>query len=710
MNGCIRLLLDQIFGRKNFRQEFIVPRPTDIRHGPNVAGHDTVFFFSSGPDFVYNAQSRPLAPDQIATFFKSTDERGPYRYVNLTSPIKRDSMAFEWHGAIPPTGHSWRFTAERMDEFFRDGRIDVGSPGAGPRLKRYLTEREGDDVGTVWSDLSLRLSANEGLSFPTQKPEGLVERIVRMGSNEGDVVLDPYCGSGTALVVCQRTARRWIGGDIEANAVTTTKTRLRAECGLESNRDFASWDEDVLRGLGPANSISPVTLTTGFDDLNGPARSAFVLGERVAFDETRLIELKEVKGSDPIGAVANAADEYAVAFLNSEGGSIFWGIRDSDHVAVGVSLSAPQRDKIRQTVNNKLHAIQPPIDPSRFHLELHSLDSAGAGGQDLFIVELSVPQVKQGDPFYTGGGDAFVRVDGVKKKLAGPQLTDWIRQRTMATSINAQEVAGPRVVALVGRIRRIFLEHELEPAHLARFLKVCHAPFTLALTEFQNDGVFLAWLTEEKIDWIAKTFLVRREWIDGEGEEVHERYCFDKQPKLFFETVSQHVDSLVWEEIHNTPEAYFIRWSQKGKWLSTRGSEVFVVIRVPLARISNERTIWKYISDFSGYSWDYGRTHVQLRAWARLLSVSKGITCIGREMPYEVGEALEADKLFLHDMIERKLLRTKDDWHPDDYAFSSSESRAAKDVDTFPHVIEFLRRHDLPFEEKPLFPADRPRS
>ena len=195
MNGCIRLLLDQIFGRENFRQEFIVPRPTQGRHGPSVVGHDTVFFFSSGPDFTFNPQSRPLAPDQIATTFKSTDEHGPYRYVDLTSPIKRDSMAFEWHGAIPHAGHSWRFTVERMDELLRDGRIDLGSPGAEPRLKQYLKERDGDDVGTVWSDLSLRLSADEGLSFPTQKPEGLVERIVRMGSNEGDVVLDPYCGS-----------------------------------------------------------------------------------------------------------------------------------------------------------------------------------------------------------------------------------------------------------------------------------------------------------------------------------------------------------------------------------------------------------------------------------------------------------------------------------------------------------------------------------
>ncbi|MBU6402707.1 MAG: putative DNA binding domain-containing protein, partial [Verrucomicrobia bacterium] len=156
----------------------------------------------------------------------------------------------------------------------------------------------------------------------------------------------------------------------------------------------------------------------------------FILGERLAIEETREYEFKEVIGNRPADTIANLADEYAVAFLNSEGGRIFWGVRDKDRVVVGVRLPAPDRDRLRRLVANKLHAVQPQIDPTQYRLEFHAVESPETADSELTVIELIVPKVDPTEPYFTGGGEAFVRVDGVTRRLSGPPLVDWIRRRT----------------------------------------------------------------------------------------------------------------------------------------------------------------------------------------------------------------------------------------------------------------------------------------
>ena len=372
-------------------------------------------------------------------------------------------------------------------------------------------------------------------------------------------------------------------------------------------------------------------------DTDQPQPRRFVLNEVIGLEETRQIEFKEVAGMNPVSAITNAADEYAVAFLNSEGGTIFWGVRDSDRVVVGVPVSREQRDQLRREVANKLHSVQPQIDPTRFHLEIHPVHGPEPA-RNLVVVELVVPKIGSTDPFYTGGQEAFVRVDGVKKKLSGPQLTDWIKARSRATGLAAASVADPRVSGLISRVKRILTAHGLEPSHLARFLKVRRAPFTIELTDFTNDGAFLAWLTDDKIDWIANTFLIRREWIDGEDERIHEQHFFDKHPGEFFATVSRHVDVLVWEDVHTSPAAYFIRWGKGKEWRSKGESGVFVVLAVPLARFSNERMVFKYISDFTPYPWDYARTQMSSHS-------SAPTTCPGRKQPADLPSSAHGRQL-----------------------------------------------------------------
>ena len=121
---------------------------------------------------------------------------------------------------------------------------------------------------------------------------------------------------------------------------------------------------------------------------------------------------------------------------------------------------------------------------------------------------------------------------------------------------------------------------------------------------------------------------------------------------------------------------------------------------MPLARLSRETFFYKYISDFTAYSWDDGRTNTQLRAWARLLHLNKGFHMQGREIPFKCGEALESNSVFLGEFMEDREAVKKIDWHPDDYAYAAGDHAHAKEVESFPYVIEFLRSHHLPTDEQ----------
>lgn len=413
-------------------------------------------------------------------------------------------------------------------------------------------------------------------------------------------------------------------------------------------------------------------------------------------------EFKEPTGQNPARRITDDVEDYLVGFLNGNGGRIFWGIRDRDRVVIGVPLDSSARDEVRKGVANRVHGIDPKVDPSRYELEFHPVLNAKADS-DLCVVEVSVTHVAGSDPFYNHRGDAYIRLNGVNQKLNGAKLTGWIKTRLHA-SPPVGSADDPNVLELVRRVRQVLSAHGLEPGHMARFLELRKAPFSITLADLKNDTAFLHWLDETKIDWIAHTFLVRREWIDGEDERIHEEFQFDKQPERFFSTVSQHVDPLIWDEVHDNPIAYFLRRGIGKDWDRKGGQDVFFVLAVPLARFSNERTIFKYLTDQAAYPWRYGRTNIQLRAWARLLDINKRIYCSTDEISLEVASKVEGNAIFLRDMIENHRVRCRDDWHIEDYGLYRSESAQAKGTEQLPDVIEFLKKHNLPWEETRLGP------
>ncbi len=153
---------------------------------------------------------------------------------DLTNPNKnRPNLTYEFpHGS--GIIRVWRWTKERMAKALKEGRVVLPPNGGIPREKRYLDEMPGKPATDIWDDIEhLHGSHQESLGYPTQKPEALLERIIQASSNEGDVVLDPFCGCGTAIAVAQRLNRRWIGIDITHLAVALMKHRLHDMFGSQ---------------------------------------------------------------------------------------------------------------------------------------------------------------------------------------------------------------------------------------------------------------------------------------------------------------------------------------------------------------------------------------------------------------------------------------------------------------------------------------------
>ena len=226
----LKLVLDQIFGPANFRNEIVWKRTT-AHNDPKRFGriHDILLFYSKIDKPIWNTIFAAYDPQYIETYYRYTDEHGKkFLSRDLTAPSHGSSSGqYEWHGKRPPEGRMWSYTKENMERLEAKGRIFYTKNGY-PRLKQYLEDMEGMPAQSIWTDvLNIRSWHKEDLGFDTQKPLTLLERIIQASSNEGNIVLDPFCGCGTAVVAAQKLNRRWIGIDITHLAITLMRNRLR---------------------------------------------------------------------------------------------------------------------------------------------------------------------------------------------------------------------------------------------------------------------------------------------------------------------------------------------------------------------------------------------------------------------------------------------------------------------------------------------------
>lgn len=234
----LKLILDAVFGHESFRNEIIWKRKTgrgETNHKPNRFGNsaDILLFYSKSRFNVFNPQFNMGASgyqEYIDKFFRFTDENGKrYQKADLTSPSYRQNLVYDYKG-YPAPKKGWAISYEKMVEWDKEGRlIFPQNPEGRIRRKRYLDELRGMPIQNIWADIEMISSQSaERLGYPTQKPVALLERIIQASSNEGDTVLDPFCGCGTTIHAAQKLKRNWIGIDITHLAISLIENRLKS--------------------------------------------------------------------------------------------------------------------------------------------------------------------------------------------------------------------------------------------------------------------------------------------------------------------------------------------------------------------------------------------------------------------------------------------------------------------------------------------------
>ncbi|MBM4302387.1 MAG: site-specific DNA-methyltransferase [Deltaproteobacteria bacterium] len=235
----LKLVLDAIFGVINFKNEIIWKRShahsSAKRYGSN---HDVILFYSKTSNMKWNTVFQDYDPKYTNTHYRHIDNQGRrYKHENPTGAgVSKGITGQPWRGIDPTAkGRHWSTTIDELERLDAKGKIYwPKKKGAWPYIKIYLDEMKGIPAQEVWTDIDvINMMAKERLGYPTQKPEALLERIIKASSSEGDIVLDPFCGCGTTISVAERLKRRWLGIDITHLAITLIKKRLHDTFGEE---------------------------------------------------------------------------------------------------------------------------------------------------------------------------------------------------------------------------------------------------------------------------------------------------------------------------------------------------------------------------------------------------------------------------------------------------------------------------------------------
>lgn len=229
----LKIILDAIFQPDRFSNEIVWQRSTgkSLMTKRLPTNHDVILSYAAGPSRSWNGEAmfepydEANLPPTVAAKYTHYDESGRrYRLDSLINPNpNRPNLKYEFLGVT----RVWRWTRDRMEAAYEAGLVVQAAPGRVPQLKRFLEEQRGRGLGDVWTDIPpLNSQARERLGYPTQKPIKLLDRIIRLASNPGDVVLDPFCGCGTTVEAAQMMGREWIGIDVAYHAIRVIEDRL----------------------------------------------------------------------------------------------------------------------------------------------------------------------------------------------------------------------------------------------------------------------------------------------------------------------------------------------------------------------------------------------------------------------------------------------------------------------------------------------------
>jgi site-specific DNA-methyltransferase (adenine-specific) len=229
----LKILLDVVFEPQNFRNEIIWKRTSSHNDAKRFADVcDYMLYYGRSKDIIWNSQYQGHNEQYLRSHYnRQTDDGRSYRLDNIirsASMGPRPNLAYEYKGYTPPWG--WRVILPKLQALDACGRlmwVKGRQGGTTPYLVRFLDEQKGAAMPTMWDDIPpVNSQAQERLGYPTQKPEALLERILHASSNEGDTVLDPFCGCGTAIHAAQKLGRNWLGIDITHLAISLIEKRL----------------------------------------------------------------------------------------------------------------------------------------------------------------------------------------------------------------------------------------------------------------------------------------------------------------------------------------------------------------------------------------------------------------------------------------------------------------------------------------------------
>ena len=266
----LKLLMDGIFDPGNYRSQINWRRTNahnDAKQGRRQYGNvcDSILYYTKGNRWTWNWLYTEYDNQYVDSFYKFTEQGSERRYrmgdltaakpggdtryewrvkrprdgdwqADLTNEYLQPLQDWEYKGVLPYTGRYWAYSKDKMADMAQNGRLVYTKTGM-PNYKRFLDEMPGVPLQNDWTDIR-PASRSESLGYPTQKPQALLERIIAASSNEGDVVLDPFCGCGTAVAAAEKLKRKWMGIDVTHLAVALMKNRLKTAYNIVPGVDY----------------------------------------------------------------------------------------------------------------------------------------------------------------------------------------------------------------------------------------------------------------------------------------------------------------------------------------------------------------------------------------------------------------------------------------------------------------------------------------
>jgi DNA modification methylase len=263
----LKCILDSVFGPANFVNEIIWQRLSAHNDSKRYGViHDNIFVYTKGDAFTWNPQFSAVSDEYLSQFFDQIDESSGRRYArgDLTARgLRNGETGKPWRGIDPAkNGNHWKVRPSELDRLEAAGKIHWPAKDGGmPRLKRFEDEVNGRPLQDIWSDIKLmHNNSPERVGYPTQKPEALLERIIRASSNPGDIVFDPFMGSGTTQAAAMKLGRKFIGADINLGAIEIATKRLHAQATSSPRPSKDLFDE--------SDPDVPTKFFNGFDVYN----------------------------------------------------------------------------------------------------------------------------------------------------------------------------------------------------------------------------------------------------------------------------------------------------------------------------------------------------------------------------------------------------------------------------------------------------------